>query len=121
MSFNVPRMFRGVTNAGSNSTSACSCVRLTATLWTPGSRPTAFSIVPVHSEQCSPLILARNRERPPAARPSSTQYGVDAVGSIVATLLMTLPSYLVTGLLDAGLHCLRRRARRVEDDLDPRG
>src|SRR3989442_15325655 len=86
MSFNVRRMSWGVTTAGSNSTSACSCVRLTATLWTPGNRPSAFSIVPVQSEQCSPLILARNRDRPPGARPSSTQYGlygVDAVGSIV--------------------------------------
>src|SRR2546422_9617136 len=107
MSFSVRRRSGGVMTAGSNPTSACSCVRLTATLWTPGSRPTAFSIVPVQSEQCSPLILARNRERPPGARPSSTQYGADAVGSIVATLLMTLPSYLVTGLLDAGLHSLR--------------
>src|SRR3989442_6446307 len=107
MSFNVRRMSWGVTAAGSNSTSARSCARLTATLWTPGRRPSAFSIVPVQSEQCSPLILARNRERPLGVRPSSTQYGVDALGSIVATLLMTLPSYLVTGLLDAGLHCLR--------------
>src|SRR5262249_1899219 len=37
----------------------CSCVRLTATLSTPGSRPRAFSMVPVQSEQCSPPIRAR--------------------------------------------------------------
>lgn len=37
--------------AGSYSTRACSCVRLTATLSMPGIRPRAFSIVPVQSEQ----------------------------------------------------------------------
>src|SRR5713101_1876916 len=49
----------GRATAGSYSTSACSCVRLTATLSTPGMRPRAFSMVPVHSEQCRPPILAR--------------------------------------------------------------
>src|SRR5216683_3146365 len=59
MSRNVCSKRSGRATAGSYSTSACSCVRLTATLSTPGMRPRAFSMVPVHSEQCRPPILAR--------------------------------------------------------------
>src|SRR5579884_2315084 len=64
ISRSVPSSCSGRTSAGSYSTSACSWVRLTATRSTPGRRPSAFSIVPVHSEQWSPPIRARICFRP---------------------------------------------------------
>src|SRR5579884_4143638 len=64
MSLRVLRTWSGRATCGSYSTSACSWVRLTATLSTPGRRPKAFSIVPVHSEQCSPPMRARIFLRP---------------------------------------------------------
>src|SRR6266542_1919571 len=63
MSRRVCRNCSGRATAGSYSTSACSCVRLTATLSTPGNRPSAFSIVPVHREQWRPPIRARTFRR----------------------------------------------------------
>src|SRR6516164_11506935 len=59
MSRSVCRNCSGRATAGSYSTSACSWVRLTATLSTPGIRPRAFSIVPVQREQCNPPMRAR--------------------------------------------------------------
>src|SRR5713101_4473819 len=58
---------------GSYSMSACSWVRLTATFATPGSRLSAFSIVPVHNEQCNPPMRARIRRRPGSLDGSSLQ------------------------------------------------
>ena len=73
---------------GSYSTRACSWVRLTATLETPGLRPRAFSSVPVHSEQCRPPMRARNRARPSAPTVSSSQAGVSvgAGGEVTVTI-----------------------------------
>src|SRR6266568_4698420 len=71
----------GRATAGSYSTSACSCVRLTATLSTPGIRPSAFSIVPVQSEQWRPPIRARIFRRSGLADGSSLQ---GSNGEIVA-------------------------------------
>src|SRR5215472_15380110 len=59
MSRRVCRYCSGRATAGSYSTNACSCVRLTATLSTPGNRPSAFSIVPVQREQWRPPMRAR--------------------------------------------------------------
>src|SRR6516164_9851592 len=59
MSRRVCRNCSGRATAGSYSTSACSCVRLTATLSTPGNRPSAFSMVPVPREQRRPPMRAR--------------------------------------------------------------
>src|SRR6266849_4877468 len=71
---------------GSYSISACSCVKLTATLSTPGRRPSACSIVPVHNEQCSPPIRARMRRRPGRLEGSSLQRrGADS--TVVAVLI----------------------------------
>ncbi len=67
------RRSSGLAIAGSYSTSACSCVRLTATLSTPGTRPSAFSIVPGHNEQCSPPMRARILFRPGLGAGSSIQ------------------------------------------------
>src|SRR5260221_14313774 len=63
----------GRATTGSYSTSACSCVRLTATLSTPGSRPSAFSMVPVQSEQWRPPIRARILRRSGRVEGSSLQ------------------------------------------------
>src|SRR6266540_1988315 len=74
---------------GSYSISACSCVKLTATLSTPGRLLSAFSIVPVHNEQCSPPIRARIRRRPGSLEGSSLQKrGADS--TVVAVLIMHL-------------------------------
>src|SRR5712691_3496712 len=70
----------GWATAGSYSTSACSCVRLTATLSTPGSRPSAFSIVPVHREQWRPPIRARIFRRSGLAEGSSL-HGLNVVAA----------------------------------------
>src|SRR3546814_2855093 len=64
MSRRTWRRTSGFTTCGSNSTSACSWVRLTATVSTPFWRPSAFSMVPVQREQCSPPMRARMRARP---------------------------------------------------------
>src|SRR6266849_6456208 len=88
---------------GSYSISACSCVKLTATLSTPGRLPSAFSIVPVHNEQCSPPIRARIRRRPGTFEGSSLQKcGVDS--TVVAVLMMTTPFQC------QGLSCLSPKA-----------
>src|SRR5439155_1855141 len=73
MSLSVWRRASARVTLGSNSISACSCVKLTATLSTPGRLPSAFSIVPVHNEQCSPPIRARIRRRPASLEGSSLQ------------------------------------------------
>ncbi len=66
---------------GSYSTSACSWVRLTATLSTPGLRLSAFSMVLVQSEQWSPPMRARMRARSGRFAGSSVQsrWPVDVV------------------------------------------
>src|SRR5579875_1704 len=81
---------------GSYSISACSWVKLTATLSTPGRLPSAFSIVPVHNEQCSPPIRARIRRRPGSLEGSSLQKrGAD---SMLAAVLTRIPPYQWQGL-----------------------
>src|SRR5262249_17052354 len=76
----------GRATAGSYSTSACSCVRLTATLSTPGNRPSAFSIVPVQREQWSPPIRARIFRRLALADGSSL-HGLKLEAVCVAILI----------------------------------
>src|SRR3546814_9137947 len=75
---------------GSYSMSACSWVRLTATLSTPFCRPGAFSIVPVHSEQCSPPRRARIRDRPGRAEGSSLQSSGALSAVVVAVMTKIL-------------------------------
>src|SRR5260370_14696323 len=70
--------------------SACSWVRLTATLSTPGRLPSAFSIVPVHNEQCSPPMWARIRRRPGSLDGSSLQK-CGAASTAVAALIIFGP------------------------------
>src|SRR5258708_22104399 len=77
----------GRATAGSYSISACSWVKLTATLSTPGRLPSAFSIVPVHNEQCSPPMCARIRRRPGSFEGSSLQKP-RAVSTVVAVLII---------------------------------
>ena len=86
MSFSVFSKSSARATLGSNSISACSWVKLTATLSTPGRLPSAFSIVPVHNEQCSPPIWARIRRRPGILEGSSLQeWG--AVSMVAATFI----------------------------------
>src|SRR5262249_33902864 len=73
MSRRVCRNCSGRATAGSYSTSACSSVRLPATLSTPRNRPSAFSIVPVQREQWSPPMRARIFRRLVLAEGSSFQ------------------------------------------------
>src|SRR6266849_3872287 len=87
MSRSVSKNSSGRITVGLYSTSACSCVRLTATFSTPGSRPRAFSSVPVQSEQCSPPILARKRAC--LGSNSSAQYGVEDDGSVVGNVVFS--------------------------------
>src|SRR5215467_4227712 len=86
MSRRVCRNCSGRATAGSYSTSACSCVRLTATLSTPGNRPSAFSIVPVQSEQWRPPMRARIFRRFALADGSSL-HGVKPEAVCVATFI----------------------------------
>src|SRR6266545_3100981 len=80
MSRRVCNKTSGRATCGSYSTRACSWVRLTATLSTPGIRPSAFSMVPVQSEQCRPPIRARIFRRSGLAEGSSLQrLNVEAV------------------------------------------
>ena len=97
MSFSVWSKSSARATFGSYSINACSWVRLTATLSTPGRLPSAFSIVPVHSEQCSPPMRARMRRRPGKLDGSSLQKrGVD---STVVARFMTVP-HCVFGVFD---------------------
>src|SRR5216684_3507766 len=95
MSRSVCSNCSGRATAGSYSTSACSCVRLTATLSTPGNRPSAFSMVPVQSEQWRPPIRARTFRRSGLADGSSLQ-GVNVEADLVTILIESLRAALVS-------------------------
>src|SRR5260221_3729860 len=91
MSRRVCSKSSGRATAGSYSTSACSCVRLTATWSTPGIRLSSFSRVPVQSEQWRPPIRARIFLRPGRVEGSSLQgWTVDAMVVAVISHLQSL-------------------------------
>src|SRR6266852_5140755 len=94
---------------GSYSTRACSCVRLTATFSTPGSRPRAFSRVPVQSEQCNPPILARKRAC--LGSSSSAQYGAEEDGSVDENVVFSSVFIGIPRRSPASDRC-RRRVQR---------
>src|SRR5712692_6716880 len=90
MSRRVCSNWSGRAMAGSYSTNACSCVRLTATLSTPDIRPSAFSMVPVQSEQWRPPIRARIFMRSGLADGSSL-HGRKLDEVVVAMLIAFIP------------------------------
>src|SRR5713101_7218769 len=86
MSRRVCSNWSGRAMAGSYSSNACSCVRLTATLSTPGNRPSAFSMVPVQREQWRPPIRARTFRRS-GLPDGSSLHGVNAEAVSVTILI----------------------------------
>src|SRR5438128_5500412 len=73
----------------------------------------AFSKVPVQSEQCSPLILARKRAC--LGSNSSAQYGVEEEGSVVGNVVFSNVSIGIPRRSPTSDRC-RRRVRRSTVD-----